>query len=45
MDTEEQLEKMCNDYVDIFLKHVKDVGKTDLVQKSLQSKAIMKLLD
>ena len=39
--TKEQLAKLCNDY---FLKHMTDVGKTNLIQMSLQPKDNMRPL-
>ena len=35
-DTKKQLETLCNDYTDVISKHVMDIGKTDLMQMSLQ---------
>ena len=36
---------MCKDYDDIFSRHVTDIGKTDLVQISLQPKDNIKPLN
>ena len=40
----EKLEKLCNSYMDILLKHITAIGKTDLVQMSLQTKGSMRHL-
>ena len=44
-NTKGQLEGMCKDYDDIFSKHMTDIGKTDLVQMSLQPKDNIKPLN
>ena len=43
--TKQQLEKLCNDYTDIFSKQVTDIAKANRVQMSLHPKASMKPLD
>ena len=43
-NTKGQLEAMCKDYDDIFSKHMTDIGKSYLVQMSLQPKANIKPL-
>ena len=45
INTKGQLEAMCKDYEDIFSKHMTDIGKTNLVQMSLQPKNNIKPLN
>ena len=44
-NTKGQLEAMCKDYDDIFSKHMTDIGKTNVVQMSLQPKDNIKPLN